>query len=90
MYKFKLKYESPLGDIKRLVGAPTGEWRHQRPVLEVEKCIQCGLCLLACPAGTIELNGDQLMFDMQYCKGCGTCARICNSKAIVMIEEGGK
>lgn len=90
MYKFRLKYEAPFGEIKRIAGAPTGEWRYQRPVLEEEKCTRCGLCLLACPAGTVELNGEELRFDMEYCKGCGTCARTCTSKAINMIEEGGK
>lgn len=90
MYKFRLKYEAPFGDIKRIAGAPTGEWRHQRPVLDDEKCIRCGWCLLACPAGTVECIDEKISFDMQFCKGCGTCARICFSKAIDMIEEGGK
>ena len=59
-----------------------------RPVVEQEKCIQCGNCQTYCPEGTVMLeNGETVIFDYRYCKGCGVCANECPVDAIEMVRE---
>jgi pyruvate ferredoxin oxidoreductase delta subunit len=66
----------------------TGEWRWQRPVVDKEKCNNCGLCWLFCPDSTMIPLGDGYYEpDLVYCKGCGICAKECPKRAILMIEE---
>jgi len=66
----------------------TGGWRTQRPVLDTNRCIKCGLCAIFCPEGCrrqiAEGHFDANLF---YCKGCGICARECWTQAITMVEE---
>jgi len=62
----------------------TGSWRLFRPVIDPEKCNQCGICQMYCPEGAIN---DELEIDLDYCKGCGLCANECPKKAIAMVEE---
>lgn len=65
----------------------TGAWRVLRPVLESEKCNRCLLCWLFCPEGSIRREKDSIRIDLDYCKGCGICARECPRKALRMVEE---
>ncbi|MEA3253620.1 MAG: 4Fe-4S binding protein [Chloroflexota bacterium] len=66
----------------------TGDWRAERPVVDKEKCIKCGLCWLHCPDAAMKhLEDGYYEPDLYYCKGCGICAQICPRKAITMIEE---
>ena len=66
----------------------TGGWRSQRPVLNVDLCIKCGLCYIYCPEGCIEQHEDgYFRANLFYCKGCGICAAECPKKAITTIEE---
>jgi len=66
----------------------TGGWRSQRPILDINKCIKCGLCYLYCPEGCIEQDTEgYFRADLFYCKGCGICATECPKKAIEMVEE---
>jgi pyruvate ferredoxin oxidoreductase delta subunit len=66
----------------------TGDWRYQKPVIDVEKCNQCGLCWLYCPDCSVTpLEDGNYEVDLFYCKGCGICANVCPKNAITMIEE---
>lgn len=66
----------------------TGDWRSDRPVVDREKCIKCGLCFLYCPDGAMKpVEQGYYEPDLYYCKGCGICAHECPKDAITMIEE---
>jgi pyruvate ferredoxin oxidoreductase delta subunit len=66
----------------------TGDWRSQRPILDKNKCIKCGMCYIFCPEGCIEQNAEGYFeANLFYCKGCGICAHECWPKAISMILE---
>ena len=66
----------------------TGSWRTRRPVVDVEKCVNCLLCWIYCPDSAIMRLEDHIAINYDYCKGCGICAEECPRKAITMVEEG--
>ncbi len=66
----------------------TGDWRSQRPVVDYEKCIKCGLCYIYCPDMACRPREDGFYeVNLDYCKGCGICAHECWPKAIAMVNE---
>ena len=66
----------------------TGEWRTLRPVIIVEKCTKCLRCWSVCPEGIIYVkDNDEIIIDLDYCKGCGICAYECPVDAIEMQRE---
>ena len=62
----------------------TGTWRVFQPVVDKEKCNECGLCATYCPDAAIS---QELEINLIYCKGCGICASECPKKAIEMVRE---
>lgn len=69
-------------------------WRLTRPVIDAQACTGCLQCYLYCPDGTIrkthaDANAGEaaVMVDLDWCKGCGICARVCNFEAIEMVPE---
>jgi len=68
-------------------GNETGDWRHQRPVLDQERCNRCGLCWMYCPDNAVRAEGDTFVILYKYCKGCGICAQECPKRAISLIDE---
>lgn len=65
----------------------TGAWRNIRPVIDLDKCLKCGICWKFCPEPSIVIEDDWPVIDYDYCKGCGICAEECPSKCITMVEE---
>lgn len=71
------KFVTPLGDDGMYI-LDTAAWRTERPVIDKQLCINCGLCMVYCPVNSI------------YCEGCGICSVECPKKAVSMVPEGGK
>lgn len=66
----------------------TGDWRAFYPVLQKERCIQCGICWIFCPDMAYQKDEKgYFIADLNYCKGCGICARECPADAIHMEKE---
>jgi len=85
--KFLSEYDAPWSSAAELHVVNTGEWRYQRPVLDVGKCTRCAACCLFCPTGSFKDDGGRFAVDLAYCKGCGICARVCPVGAIAMERE---
>lgn len=75
---------------------PVPERFHGRFVLEVDKCIACGLCVNACPNRVISLNKQKVgkkqyltdyVMNIQYCLFCGLCVEACNKNALHFSQD---
>jgi pyruvate ferredoxin oxidoreductase delta subunit len=66
----------------------TGTWRSLRPVVDKAQCIRCGVCWLYCPdASIVQSEEGHFEADLDYCKGCGICARECPVGCISVVGE---
>ncbi len=58
------------------------------------RCFSCGTCnycyncYFFCPEGAISLNplDERKTVDLEHCKGCGTCAKVCPRNVVFMKE----
>lgn len=69
-------------------------WRSVRPFIDAARCTGCLKCYMHCPDGTLYRThaspGDVVVaVDLDFCKGCGICAKICPFDAIDMVIERG-
>ena len=85
--KFTSEYEGPWASPAELLVLETGAWRYQKPVTKASKCCHCGTCYLFCPPGCVKDMVTHFVADLNYCKGCGICARLCPVNAITMVRE---
>lgn len=61
----------------------TGNWRIERPVIELAKCKRCFLCYLYCPEAAVRLDAENFPHvDYDHCKGCMICYEECPTEAI--------
>jgi pyruvate ferredoxin oxidoreductase gamma subunit len=66
----------------------TGNWRTERPEIELEKCKRCFLCYLYCPDAAVRLDQDNFPhIDYEHCKGCMICYEECPTDAITRRLE---
>ena len=72
--------ELPFPEIK-----PDEGWEAWYPVIDAERCTQCGKCHDFCLFGVYAVeNGTVKVKQPQNCKNnCPACARVCPSKAII-------
>ena len=83
------KFEGPWSDANaELLCLDTGSWRTERPVVDMEKCIFCGICALFCPVQCVKMTEESFEPNLSFCKGCGICANECPAGAISMNPEG--
>jgi len=60
---------------------------------EAQRCLSCGVCnacdrcVTYCPDGVLRREGDDLVFNYEYCKGCGVCVAEC-SRAVIYMKTG--
>lgn len=62
-------------------------WREEKPVINLDNCIECKVCHLVCPEGVIYEEDGICKIDYRFCKGCGICSRECVGKCISMVKE---
>ena len=79
------QFEAPVG--VKLEVITTGDWRTFRPVPDLAKCNNCGICWLFCPTQCIQSRDTYMEPDLDFCKGCGICAQECPFGAIRMIRD---
>lgn len=86
----KYNVKGPVATIFTAVN--TGSWRQERPVVDFEKCIKCGICVNVCPVNIVKIEKGQqqcIAINLDYCKGCGICANECPKNCICMVSERG-
>ena len=53
-------------------------------------CVQCDVCVEACPRGAITRRGESFTVNLEVCTGCGVCEAVCPRGAIVMAKRQGQ
>jgi len=54
-----------------------------RPQVDVEKCVQCGICAKSCPVKALRL-APYPIFDREKCIECYCCNELCPEGAIIL------
>jgi len=52
------------------------------PWVDGERCIGCEVCVDKCPVGTILMEDDKAVINMEGCIHCGTCHSVCPREAV--------
>ncbi len=52
-------------------------WDLERAVIDADRCVQCGVCVAACPTDSIGIGDDDLPKLVKMCTGCSLCWDFC-------------
>ena len=61
-------------------------WMAQTPQIRPERCVGCGICKNACPAGAITLEAHRARIDSRNCIHCYCCHELCPQKAVALKQ----
>ncbi len=50
-------------------------------------CINCGICVGQCPAGALEMQGKEVVFNSEKCVSCDTCIKVCPHDSTPKTKE---
>ncbi len=57
------------------------------PIIDEDKCQQCGDCMDVCPTDVMEMDeGVTKVANPADCLGCDSCIAVCEPEAIVVEE----
>src|SRR5919108_3263270 len=74
MAGFKIRDE--MNDIDEAPGK-VWFWELEEAVIDAGRCVQCGICVAACPSDSIAIGDDQLPMLAKMCTGCSLCWDFC-------------
>src|SRR3954447_21041024 len=52
-------------------------WELERAVIDAGRCVQCGVCIAACPSDSLGIGSDDLPKLVKMCTGCSLCWDFC-------------
>jgi coenzyme F420 hydrogenase subunit beta len=52
-------------------------WDLEKAVIDADRCVQCGVCVAACPTDSISIGEDDLPQLVKMCTGCSLCWDFC-------------
>ena len=52
-------------------------WDLEKAVIDADRCVQCGVCVAACPTDSIGVGEDDLPKLVKMCTGCSLCWDFC-------------
>jgi len=77
-----------LGTIKEY-GISSAHHSNFVPTLDMDSCVNCGLCTEKCPINAIEMTNESETPEVnkQICIGCGVCASNCPTNSLSMTQR---
>ncbi len=66
-------------------GVPRLAHSGYRPEINIEECVNCGICVKICPFKAINESDEFPGLDILLCMGCGLCSSHCPKQAINMV-----
>src|SRR4051812_35643695 len=52
-------------------------WELERAVIDAGRCVQCGVCIAACPSDSLGIGADDMPKLVKMCTGCSLCWDFC-------------
>ncbi len=65
-----------MNDIEEAPGK-TWFWELEQAVIDAGRCVQCGVCVAACPSDSLGIGPDDLPRLVKMCTGCSLCWDFC-------------
>ena len=60
----------------------------ERPIIDLEKCQKCGLCISVCACGALQLLDNTVKtVEVEDCQWCAMCELVCPAEAITCPYE---